>query len=550
MERIDFRAFGFLDTISNKNTHRYVLLQGIRHFKAASRNREALRNALALACVRINKPIARRHENFRNLIARDIDKQRIAMESSNRSTTVDRHRESVYRNAKTVKRVNEIVAEKHDFRIAIIIDIAKSDAGEFIPETALAGRTAPIDVCPCNRLFTTFAKFDTCNRSAAAKHNRFNRTIAVQVRTGNTEHFAFRSLHLRRARLMIAKARLHFRLILKRKLAHEDFAFFAYNNTIEIFLVHLAKSQILRMQALRRCKRARHIIGQIHRPESRIRCKEEMRIRNNRACLNGLDCRSARNRLLQIHHIRYRNAGIERGSYKLVLMQRVYAFSIACNSDERTISSPHAIQRDFPFCAVSRKSLLRHHRICREERIAKSVHRLERSIFGSKHNCLARLVVFVIDKHGTAHRICKPDIFRELRFLDAAVIDANRHANYGSRKIQDAIAHESIRRLFDTSLLRNLHRNLDTCITALRCRRIGITIRGDRRHRIRRLLRFRIAYMRKQVRTATEIVSIFANRVLEGLANAQDPVGFHKRKPILMITKVIAKPEVCGPSRQ
>ena len=51
--------------------------------------------------------------------------------------------------------------------------------------------------------------------------------------------------------------------------------------------------------------------------------------------------------------------------------------------------------------------------------------------------------------------------------------------------------------------------------------------------------------MRKQVRTATEVLGIFAKGVLECFTNAQDSIGFHKRKPKLVIANELASPLVC-----
>ena len=192
---------------------------------------------------------------------------------------------------------------------------------------------------------------------------------------------------------------------------------------------------------------------------------------------------------------------------------------------------------------------MRHHRISHEERIAKSVHRLERSVFGGKHNRLTRFVIFVIDKDRTTHSPRKPHVTRELRIRDASIINANRYADNKRRKILHAIAHERVRSLFDAGVLRHIHRNLDTSIAALRRRRIRITRRQNRLDRIE-LLVLSITQMREQVRAAAVIVSVLANRVLERLADAQHTIGFHKRNTELVVAIKIATPLVCKPVLQ
>ena len=52
--------------------------------------------------------------------------------------------------------------------------------------------------------------------------------------------------------------------------------------------------------------------------------------------------------------------------------------------------------------------------------------------------------------------------------------------------------------------------------------------------------------MRQQVRSGTVIISIFAQRILESLTDAQDSVGFNHTDAELMVTQGVATPEVCN----
>ena len=53
--------------------------------------------------------------------------------------------------------------------------------------------------------------------------------------------------------------------------------------------------------------------------------------------------------------------------------------------------------------------------------------------------------------------------------------------------------------------------------------------------------------MREQVRTATVIVRIFANRILERLADAQNAIRFYKRKTVLVVAILFTTPKISGP---
>ena len=115
-------------------------------------------------------------------------------------------------------------------------------------------------------------------------------------------------------------------------------------------------------------------------------------------------------------------------------------------------------------------------------------------------------------------------------------------------KIHHAVAHKGIGRLFDTGLFRDIHLDLNTGVTALGCHGIRITRGPDGRHRIKSQLGIlrRLAQVRQQVRTRAVIISIFAKRILERLADTQDTVGFHHRNTELVVTQGIATPEVCN----
>ena len=184
------------------------------------------------------------------------------------------------------------------------------------------------------------------------------------------------------------------------------------------------------------------------------------------------------------------------------------------------------------------------HRVGHKQRIAKRIHRLECSIFGGKHNRLARFVIFVIDEHRATHSSFKPNVLRELRIFDTAIIDADGHTDNLSREIDNAIAHKRICSLFNASILRHFHGNLDTGITTLSRCRISITRRQNRFDGIK-LFILCITQMRKQICTTAVIVSVFAKGILERLANAQDTVGFYKRKSKLVVTEILTTPLVC-----
>ena len=369
---------------------------------------------------------------------------------------------------------------------------------------------------------------------------------------------------MRKSSLLLAKARLCIGLVFERELAHKDFAIFANNYAKIILLAHLAKRHVLRTgNRFRRGKRACHFISQVHRPESGIRSKEQVRISDNRPHQSSTHCRSSNNRFLQIHIILHRDASVKRRAHQMLLVQRINAFAIACKPDKRSIAWANTIKRNLHCLILFRNLLLHYRRVRHEQRIAKSIHRLERSIFRSKHNRLARFIIFVIDKYGTAHSIRKSHILRELRLFNASIVNANRYANDWCSKVNHAITHERICGPFDASILRNFHRNLDSRIATMRRRGIRITRRHNRisciwiihRHdgldcikllESIMLFVFGITQMREQVRSATKIVGIFAKSILERLANTQDAIGFHKRKPKLMVAKFISTPIVCN----
>ena len=477
MERIKFRALGILDRIRYEDAHRNYLRERIDHLKTARRNREAFRNTFTLSGIGIDKTVIRRHQNVGNLIASHIDNERIAMETVNRGPTVNRHREAIDRDANTVKRIDQVIAKEHNFRIAVAIDIAKRHAGLLVLETTCSTRTALVIADPfCRQL--AFAKLDTCYSTARTQHDSLDSSVAIQVCTSHTERFIPNSGNLRIA-LLLAETRLCTGIVFESKLAHKDLTFFTDNDAKEFILANFAKRHILRVQKIsRRGKRTSHFIRQVHGPESGIRSKEQVRICNNRP---------SRSRL-QFHHVLHRDARVQGCADQLVLVQRVDAIAIASKPDKRTEALSQTIQRNLLRQLFLGKVLLRDHRIRHEKRIAKGVHRLKRTIFRGKHNRLARLVIFVIDKYRTAHSSFKACVFRELRIFDAAVINANRHANDRRCKVDNAIAHECICSLFDTSVFRNLYRNLDSSVTTLRCRRIGIACRRNGRHGIRRFL--------------------------------------------------------------
>ena len=486
------------------------------------------------------------------------------MESRNRRTAINRRRESVYRKAKAVKRINEVIAEEYNFRVCIAIQIAERHSRSFIIESARSSRATLVNAHPLGLLLATFTKLKASDCTAAAKHHRFNRFITIQVRASHTERFVLGCSHLCKSSVLLAKARLCIGLVFERELAHKDFAIFTHNHAIVILLVHLANRHVLRVSnAFRRGKRACHFIGQVHRPESGIRSKEHMRTCDNRPHQSRTHRRSTRNGFLQIHIILHRDASIKRSAYQMLLVQRINAFAIASKPDKRSVAWAKTVQRNIHSLILFRNLLLHHRRVRHVQRIAKSVHRLERSVFRSKHNRLARFIIFVIDKYGTAHSIRKSHILRELRLFNASIVNANRHANDWCSKVDYAITHERICGPFDAGILRNFHRNLDSRIAAMRRRGIRITCRHNRLSCIWKIHRhdgldcikllegimlfvFGITQMREQVRAATEIISIFAKSILERLANTQDAIGFHERKPKLMVTKFVSTPIVCN----
>ena len=113
-------------------------------------------------------------------------------------------------------------------------------------------------------------------------------------------------------------------------------------------------------------------------------------------------------------------------------------------------------------------------------------------------------------------------------------------------KVHHAIAHERIRCLFDARILRYVHRNLDSGIATLCRLGIRITGRTNRLDRIELLLGILIglAQVRQQIRTRAIIIGIFAKRILERLADAQNAIGFNHCNTELVIPQSIATPEI------
>ena len=111
------------------------------------------------------------------------------MESDNRRTAVYRHREPVYRYAKAVKRIHEVIAQEHDFGISVAVHFAKSDARVFVLETACTCGTTLVDSVPHRLYIATFDNLEASNRSTATQHNHFVRAIAIQVCTSHAELF-------------------------------------------------------------------------------------------------------------------------------------------------------------------------------------------------------------------------------------------------------------------------------------------------------------------------------------------------------------------------
>ena len=129
--------------------------------------------------------------------------------------------------------------------------------------------------------------------------------------------------------------------------------------------------------------------------------------------------------------------------------------------------------------------------------------------------------------------------------FNAAIVNANSHANRQRAVIHHAVAHEHVRRLFLAGLFRHVRRNLYAGVAALRRFRVRIARRPDALHRIV-LLFLGIAHVRQQIRTASVVVSIFAECVLERLANRKHLVGFDHRNSELVVTQRIAAPSVCN----
>ena len=229
-------------------------------------------------------------------------------------------------------------------------------------------------------------------------------------------------------------------------------------------------------------------------------------------------------------------------------MQAVHILAVAGHAHQRSVACTHTVQRHILFRAFTGQSLLLDYRICREQGIAHGIEHLQRSVHGTHHQELFAFLFGVVYKYAATHSRSEAHIAGELGAVNASVIDADGHANLLRAKIHHAVAHKGIGRLFDTGLFRDIHLDLNTGVTALGCHGIRITRGPDGRHRIKSQLGIlrRLAQVRQQVRTRAVIISIFAQGILEGLADAQNPISLHHGNAELVIAQGIATPEVCN----
>ena len=227
-------------------------------------------------------------------------------------------------------------------------------------------------------------------------------------------------------------------------------------------------------------------------------------------------------------------------------MQAVNILAVACHTHERAVACSHAVERNFAFSRVASQGLLHDRRIRREQCIAQRIEHLERTVRSPYDQKLFALVLGIIHEHDATRSRGKSDITRELSALDTPVVNANGHADRLCAKVHDAVTHEGVRSLFDASIFRHLHRNLDPGVAALCRHRICIARRANCLDRIELLLGIlvRLAQVRQQVRPRTVIVGVFTDRILERLADTQDTVGLDHRNPELVIAQCIAAPEI------
>ena len=229
-------------------------------------------------------------------------------------------------------------------------------------------------------------------------------------------------------------------------------------------------------------------------------------------------------------------------------MQAINVLAVACHAHQRTVACAHAVQRDFAFRLIAVQRILLDDRICREQGVTQSVKHLERTIHGAHNQELFAILFRIVHKHSSTHGRGKANVARECSTVDASVVNTDGHTDLLRTKIHHAIAHERIRGLFGTGALRDIHRNLDSGIATLGRHGVCITGRTNRLDRIELLLGILsgLAQVRQQVCTRTVVVSIFAQRILERLTDAQDSVGFDHRNTELVIAQSIATPEVCN----
>ena len=175
--------------VHNEDAHRVDCPKRILVFKTAGRKRELVLHFRALARVRIHEAVAARDKNLGNVVAGNVHKERVAHESRNRRTAGYLHREARNREARTVERIHQVVAQEYDFGVAVTVDVANRNAGGFVREATCACSTALVTFGP-ERFQFHFAHDVCSHRTATAHHDYIVRSIAVQISACNFPLFA------------------------------------------------------------------------------------------------------------------------------------------------------------------------------------------------------------------------------------------------------------------------------------------------------------------------------------------------------------------------